>query len=1106
MATSSGNVARNEVGQSERASVPIAPQPPPPVGNEHTRNKHDLRDPHSTKEDEPAGADASITAQLEAGISPDEPIVLVHGTLDVIVFEARELPNMDSCAVPFDRCYRGCTAPIRKRGHHVKVGESAASAGVGAGAGAGVAAGGKSAGAGPFEGVESAYFPARAGCRLTLYQDAHVADDFRPNIELEGGRVYQPARCWEDICRAIVEAKHAIYITGWSVWHKVVLMRDPARPMLPGGNLSLGELLKKRAAEGVRVLVLQWDDKTSFNSPLVNSGGVMATHDEDTQKYFRNSKVRCLLAARLPDSKLSLFRQQLVGTFYTHHQKTVVADAPLVPAGSAAADGGAATGGGGTRHLVAFVGGIDLCDGRYDTQAHSLFRTIRTVHADDFKQNNVANITKETGGPRQPWHDLHCRVEGPAAWDVLANFQQRWRRIARFRKERRHRKDLEVFYRVPQLARPAADNSDRWKGGPGAGDPAVMVTHADDPATWHSQHLAMEKGVVVDRSMHEGWVQAIRRAHHFVYIESHAYFPARAGCRLTLYQDAHVADDFRPNIELEGGRVYQPARCWEDICRAIVEAKHAIYITGWSVWHKVVLMRDPARPMLPGGNLSLGELLKKRAAEGVRVLVLQWDDKTSFNSPLVNSGGVMATHDEDTQKYFRNSKVRCLLAARLPDSKLSLFRQQLVGTFYTHHQKTVVADAPLVPAGSAAADGGAATGGGGTRHLVAFVGGIDLCDGRYDTQAHSLFRTIRTVHADDFKQNNVANITKETGGPRQPWHDLHCRVEGPAAWDVLANFQQRWRRIARFRKERRHRKDLEVFYRVPQLARPAADNSDRWKGGPGAGDPAVMVTHADDPATWHSQHLAMEKGVVVDRRCNNMIPIELALKVASKIRAGEPFGAYVVLPMWPEGIPESGTAIEEKGLQGVSPRDFLGFYCLANREVKDPDEPEPAKPYKPDSNEMIYVHSKMVVADDEYVIVGSANINQRSLDGLRDTEIALGSFQPAHAWHKKGDLPRGEIHGFRMSLWAEHTGQVHPLWSRPWTVECMRAVNADADARWQQYAADEVTELHGHLVSYPVDIGAHGSVGLLPGHEKFPDTNAPVVGKAQQNLPDTLTT
>lgn len=38
---------------------------------------------------------------------------------------------------------------------------------------------------------------------------------------------------------------------------------------------------------------------------------------------------------------------------------------------------------------------------------------------------------------------------------------------------------------------------------------------------------------------------------------------------------------------------------------------------------------------------------------------------------------------------------------------------------------------------------------------------------------------------------------------------------------------------------------------------------------------------------------------------------------------------------------------------------------------------------------MIYVHSKMMIVDDRSVIIGSANINDRSLLGVRDTELAV---------------------------------------------------------------------------------------------------------------------
>ena len=41
--------------------------------------------------------------------------------------------------------------------------------------------------------------------------------------------------------------------------------------------------------------------------------------------------------------------------------------------------------------------------------------------------------------------------------------------------------------------------------------------------------------------------------------------------------------------------------------------------------------------------------------------------------------------------------------------------------------------------------------------------------------------------------------------------------------------------------------------------------------------------------------------------------------------------------------------------------------------------------------QMVYVHSKMMIVDDEFILIGSANINDRSLRGNRDTEIAVVS-------------------------------------------------------------------------------------------------------------------
>lgn len=57
-----------------------------------------------------------------------------------------------------------------------------------------------------------------------------------------------------------------------------------------------------------------------------------------------------------------------------------------------------------------------------------------------------------------------------------------------------------------------------------------------------------------------------------------------------------------------------------------------------------------------------------------------------------------------------------------------------------------------------------------------------------------------------------------------------------------------------------------------------------------------------------------------------------------------------------------------------------------------------------------------MIVDDEYVIIGSANINQRSLDGSRDTEIAMGAYQPKYTWAGKNSHPHGQVLNFNFSF------------------------------------------------------------------------------------------
>ncbi|KAJ6678212.1 PHOSPHOLIPASE D [Salix viminalis] len=632
----------------------------------------------------------------------------------------------------------------------------------------------------------------------------------------------------------------------------------------------------------------------------------------------------------------------------------------------------------------------------------------------------------------------------------------------------------------------------------------------------------------------------------------YTYFPVRKGSHVTLYQDAHGKDNDLPEIEIDGGKLYKQEKCWEDICYAISEAHHMIYIIGWSVFYKIKLVREPTRPLPRGGDLTLGELLKYKSEEGVRVLLLVWDDRSSHDKFGIKTAGVMATHDEDTRRFFKNSSVTCVLAPRYASSKLSFLKQQTVGTMFTHHQKCVLVDTQAR---------------GNNRKITAFIGGIDLCDGRYDTPEHRLFHDLNTVFKDDFHN---PTYPAGTNAPRQPWHDLHCRIDGPAAYDVLINFEQRWRKATKWTELGLHFKrtshwsddSLIKIERISWILSPPLSGTKAKTTIVPGDDPTVYVSSEEDPEQWHvqifrsidsgslkgfpktidecqAQNLVIAKDLVVDKSiqtayiqairsaqhfiyienqyfigssyawpsykdagADNLIPMELALKIAKIL-----FWQSQTMQAMYEKIAEE---LKSMDLVDSHPQDYLNFYCIGKRE----EIPQEMSSYNGGlisealkfQRFMIYVHAKGMIVDDEYVIVGSANINQRSMAGSKDTEIAMGSYQPHHTWDTKKKHPHGQVYGYRMSLWREHLGEVDELFMEPDNLLCVKKVNHTAEENWKKFTDPNFKLLKGHLLKYPLQVDADGKVGPLPGSENFPDVGGKVLGVHSATIPDVLTT
>jgi len=628
-------------------------------------------------------------------------------------------------------------------------------------------------------------------------------------------------------------------------------------------------------------------------------------------------------------------------------------------------------------------------------------------------------------------------------------------------------------------------------------------------------------------------------------------FPSRKFNKVTLFQDAHVGEDgaFLSEVEKIIGNHEAPTlnNAWEEIYKSVSNAKHFIYITGWSVCTTISLLRrDPLNKEgfdEQDSRKSIGELVKERAKQGVTVNLMIWNDRTSVQfGGFKLLAGMMDTEDEETHAFFHNTGVNVA----------SVYRMGSVSNEFawSHHQKSIILDEaiPSLP---------------NKRQVVAYVGGLDLARGRWDTPKHPLYRTLGKEHRDDYHQPWKIPITI---GPRQPWHDIYCKIEGPTALDIMHNFEQRWTKQVPEKVDRLFTFDQTVFPCMTEEAfKDVFQQQLKKLHDEGNTDPAHWRVQLFRSIDHHSVNIAgTDKSIQLayintiqnarrflyienqyfmgsafawktdtDVACVNRVPYEITDRICRAISKGRRFVAYIVVPMLPEGDPSDSAlhemlrwqwntmtmmyqkiaeALQSKGLN-EHPKSYLNFYCLGNRETVDSLTEGYQNPDSSSSDPknfahrtsvsrrfMVYVHSKMLIADDEFIIIGSANINERSMAGNRDTEIAVGCYEDNRF---RSLTPRGAIQKFRLSLWGEHVGTVDPSYLTPQNAATVELVNRLAQANWEKYISPDVVDMVGHLMPYPIVVSADGTITPLIEH--FPDTPAPIRGAKAISIPDLLT-
>ncbi|CAL8106891.1 unnamed protein product [Calicophoron daubneyi] len=267
---------------------------------------------------------------------------------------------------------------------------------------------------------------------------------------------------------------------------------------------------------------------------------------------------------------------------------------------------------------------------------------------------------------------------------------------------------------------------------------------------------------------------------------------------------------------------------------------------------------------------------------------------------------------------------------------------------------------------------------------------------------------------------------------------------------------------------------------------------------------------------------ASKNGVV-----KNRIVEALFIRILRAHREGKPFRLYILIPLIPGFTGEyddPSSASQHKILDFTRKSLFKGEHALIPRlERLIPDTSKYISvcglrtydewPGGVLRSNLVYIHSKVMVVDDKRLIIGSANLNDRSMLGERDSELAVMIESNDKESNQLGYCPL--VRRFRRSLMAEHLGVLpsvqrakidewpiellddpvsdeffYGIWrataqkNRDIFEEVFNAVPSDklrtfADCKWWRKKTPLCTtdinksrklleQLRGHLVEYPV--------------------------------------
>jgi phosphatidylserine/phosphatidylglycerophosphate/cardiolipin synthase-like enzyme len=405
------------------------------------------------------------------------------------------------------------------------------------------------------------------------------------------------------------------------------------------------------------------------------------------------------------------------------------------------------------------------------------------------------------------------------------------------------------------------------------------------------------------------------------------------------------------------------AEYYAAFCEAALGARRYIYITGWQFDTRARLARPSpdAPPSHPVELLAfLNHLCEVNPA--LEIYVTAWDYSV-----------VYALEREWLQKLrfdFRSH----------PRVHFEFLEHPEPGG--CHHQKLVIVDG-----------------------RVAFVGGLDLCDARWDTREH-----VR----DDPRRIDTRDQ------PYKPFHDVQVLLDGPVVASLERLFLEGWRMATGSELSGAHNSDsagplsaltertvasLASRHGLPLRGRRVALSRTEW-----AGEGQVI---GEIQSLFERAIVAAERSIYIETQYFTSRAMAEALYY--RLADGRRPKLEIVLLM-----PDGADSPKEDFVLGNRQRRVRRFIADAARHYghqfrllmsseSSNESPCPAT----------FIHSKLMIVDDELVTVGSANFTNRSLRIDREINV---TWQAGLEDAADADALREDIRTLRASLLAEHAG------------------------------------------------------------------------------------